>query len=251
MIKGVRTQIQIRAKLFEMRSNVRFRARQIACARRMSIRARLNVVRSFCVVRSFRAVLRPPLFVSLLVCVMLFSIEAQAQVVAQTENAPPRKFIPEDISSQLDASKNLKERVKLALHLADERIQAAATLTASERYAQAGNELGVYQAIIDDAVRSIHTEGKRKNRDLSKRLEIALRSHLPRIETIRRITPLEEAVHVRDCIEFVQRARTRALEAFFDDTVFSRPSNESGKENEAKEGGAQTGSRTSSGKKPL
>ena len=154
-------------------------------------------------------------------CAACLSATALGQAAPSDEGAPPRKYIPDDLRAQLAASKNMKERVKLTILLADERLRAAAAHTEAERYTQAGSELGVYQALVDDAILYVKRQGgdNDKTRDTFKRLELALRSHVPRIESIRRVTPSEEAVYVKECIEFVRVARGRALESFFDDDV--------------------------------
>ena len=159
-------------------------------------------------------------------CAACLSVAAFAQTAGQAdEGAPPKKYIPEGLRAQLSASKNIKERVKLTIVLAEEKLRGAAAHTDAERYAEAGGELGIYQALVDDAITYVKRHGRddNKTRDIFKRLELALRSHVPRIESLRRATPSEEAVYVRDCIEFVRLARARALESFFDDDVIEVP----------------------------
>jgi hypothetical protein len=58
-----------------------------------------------------------------------------------------------------------------------------------------------------------------KQRDLFKKIELALRSHVPRLETIRRALPARNGVHVADTIEYVREHRDIALNSFYDDTV--------------------------------
>ncbi|MGB8507844.1 MAG: hypothetical protein WCD76_05530 [Pyrinomonadaceae bacterium] len=138
---------------------------------------------------------------------------------------PPMKFVPAEIRAQLDAERDLKGRTRLSLELADQRLARAASETTSERYVQAGSELGIYQAVVEDAIRFLNRTGKVKNksRDLFKRIELALRSHMPRLETIRRNTPSAYAVHVKEALEFVRESRTEALNSFYDDTVLREP----------------------------
>lgn len=169
----------------------------------------------------------------LLVCFASAALVAHAQpqqppqpaISTDEPSPPPVRYIPEDARQQLATAKDASARNKLSLQLAEESLHRAATHTASERYEAAGRELGVYQAIIEDAVRnvkeSVRKDGKR--RDLFKRMELTLRSHMPRIETLRRITPSEEAVHVKACMEFVREARVEALNSFYDDTVIRTP----------------------------
>ena len=62
-----------------------------------------------------------------------------------------------------------------------------------------------------------------KTRDLSKRLELALRSHGPRLTTMRRETPLEHAVWIKKTEEFARAARTEVLNTFYGHTVVREP----------------------------
>jgi len=64
---------------------------------------------------------------------------------------------------------------------------------------------------------------KDKTRDLYKRLELALRAHGPRLTAIRRSTPLEYAVWVKELEEFARKGRTEALNSFYGHTVFREP----------------------------
>jgi hypothetical protein len=156
--------------------------------------------------------------------------------VAEDVTPPPVKRVPESDRAQLAQAKDRKARVKLTFEMAEQRLTRAATLTAAERFEDAADELGVYQALIDDIIKFLQQDGRSgKARDLFKRIELTLRAHMPRIETIRRLTPSEDAVHVKACIEFVREARTRALESFYSDTVLrERPEKKSG------DGSAQT-----------
>lgn len=161
-----------------------------------------------------------------LLCAVCFGVAARAQTVEPADTAPPKKYVPAALKSQLAATRNVKDRVKLTLTLLEERLQTAVALTSSERYSQAGSELGIYQALVDDVIHFLRFNGRDNNRtrDLFKRVEMTLRSHVTRLETIRRVTPSEEAVHVRSCIEFVREARGRALDAFYDeDSVIITP----------------------------
>lgn len=156
---------------------------------------------------------------AVLACALCFAAAARAQVVVPTDSAPPRKDIPAEDRAKLSEARSIKERVKLTLQLAEGKLQLANSHTEAERFVEAGSQLGIYQALVEDLVSYVKRNGRDNNgtRDTFKRIELTLRSHVPRLETLRRITPSEEAVHVRDCIEFVRDARSRALESFFDD----------------------------------
>lgn len=151
---------------------------------------------------------------------------ASAQEPAQMREAlevgpPPLKYIPEETRQRLAGTRNLKDRVKLGLTLADERLTAAASHVNGDRFMAATAELGIYEAVIVDTLRFVQSSGpvSNKQRDLFKRIEQALRSHTSRIETIRRSLPAAHGYHAGVTIEFVRDARTDALNAFFSDTV--------------------------------
>lgn len=199
---------------------------------------------------SLRALRRraPRALLAALVCALCLAAEAAAQTVTPTDSAPPRKYVPDALRRRLSESKNVKERVKLTLALTEERLNAAAGHTAAERYIEAGNEFGIYQALVDDVLLYLHRASNepRKMRDQFKRVELTLRSHISRLETMRRMTPAEDAVHIRHCIEFIREARGRALESFFDDNVLRVPPDP--KPREMEDGTAKSG--TPSERKP-
>lgn len=148
--------------------------------------------------------------------------ETRAQSSADSEEAaPPMKYIPPAERALLGEARDAKARTRLSLELAETRLLRAAQYTGVEQFDAASRELGIYQAIVEDAVRFLYRQGKGDNRtrDLFKRLELTLRAHGPRIETIRRSTPSEDAVNVRAAYDAMRRARTAALNAFYGDTV--------------------------------
>ena len=93
----------------------------------------------------------------------------------------------------------------------------------------AAGELGKYEALIDDALDYLNpmVRDKNKTRDLYKRLELALRAHGPRLTAIRRSTPLEYAVWIKELEEFARKGRTEALNSFYGHTVFREPQKKS------------------------
>ena len=169
-------------------------------------------------------------FLLLLACAICSANVARAQQqqtpeVSIDQTPPPMKYVPEETRQQLSLEKDAKARTKRSLLLAEDRLHRAATQTSAEQYEAAGRELGIYQALVQDAIRHIQENVKKDGtrRDLFKRMELTLRAHMPRIETIRRITPSEDAVHVKACMDFVRNARVEALNSFYDDTVIRIP----------------------------
>src|ERR1051325_7742832 len=100
------------------------------------------------------------LMLTALALVALASAGASAQTDgnAQREDAPaaapPMRYVPEDVRRQLNAeSGDVKERVKLGLQLAEERLTRAAAAADADHFEAATSELGIYEAIVADTVR--------------------------------------------------------------------------------------------------
>lgn len=131
---------------------------------------------------------------------------------------PPMKFVSRNERTVLSAARDAKARTRTAIELAEARLSRAEQLTAGQQYEAAAAELGVYQGLMDDALAYLERESK-KQRDVYKRLELALRAHAARLESIRRVTPSDYAVHVKAICECARNARAQALNAFYGDTV--------------------------------
>jgi hypothetical protein len=165
-----------------------------------------------------------------LACVALACAEARGQDAAtrlqEDGPPPPMRYIPEELRAQLSAARDLKAHTRLSLELAEAQIARANDHTAADRFEDATRELGIYEAIIRDAVSFIHKSGPvdNKRRDQYKRIELALRSHVPRIETIRRNLPSQNAVYAKATLDYIRGLRTEALNAFYDDTVLREAS---------------------------
>jgi hypothetical protein len=151
---------------------------------------------------------------------------AQGQQPQREDTAPPpMRYLPEEVRQRLDAEHDLKNRTRLSLELAEERLTRAAEHARAERFEAATGELGVYEAIVEDAFHFLQHSGRvtNKQRDLYKRIEMTLRAHVPRIETIRRALPSDHGVHVKATLDFVRDERDQALNSFYDDTVIPEP----------------------------
>ena len=159
---------------------------------------------------------------ALLVLGLCFSSAARGQeLVPELTAPPPMKFLSRGEQAQLSPVNDPKERTNISLDLAEAHLRHAEDATFTRSYDPASAALGRYQAIIEDALHfltGVDTSTK-KMRDLIKRLELTLRAHVTRIEAIRRDTPFEYAVNIKSVLEYTRDARTRALNAFFSDTV--------------------------------
>jgi hypothetical protein len=157
---------------------------------------------------------------------------AQAQDGAQKPQReagpPPLRFIPPDVRQRLEGAKDAKARARLSMEIAEERLARSAQFAEQEQFEASTGEIGIYEAIIEDSVRTLHAStgpGKVNNkfRDIFKRLEITLRSHVTRLESIRRALPERHAIYLKDAIEFVRDRRDLALSAFYSDSVIREP----------------------------
>jgi hypothetical protein len=94
-------------------------------------------------------------------------------------------------------------------------------LTDQHDYDGATAELGRYAALIEDVLGFLNpmSRDRNKTRDLYKRVELALRAHGPRLTAIRRVTPLEYAVWIKELEDFARKGRTEALNSFYGHTV--------------------------------
>jgi hypothetical protein len=160
----------------------------------------------------------------LAVCVQ--AVDAQeAPVVQQPTAPPPAKLITKEDRGRVDAAKDEKARLRITIEIAEAHLADAETRSAGEDFDAAAASLGKYHALIEDALSFLGamTRDQNRTRDLYKKLELALRAHGPRLTAIRRITPLEYAVWVKQLEEFARKGRTEALNSFYGTTVLKDP----------------------------
>lgn len=146
--------------------------------------------------------------------------------MAQQPSAPPPvKLISKEDRARVDSAKDIKARLRTTIELAEGHLSDAEARTTQEDYDAASAALGKYRALIEDALNSLNllSRDHNKTRDLYKRLELALRAQGPRLTAIRRTTPLEYAVWVKELEEFARRGRTDALNSFYGNTVIKDP----------------------------
>ena len=153
---------------------------------------------------------------------VLMSTQARGQTLTGTPlpAPPPLRLVPRDERSQLDAMRDAKTRTRLSMELAENRLARAEQMTTSQQYESASRELGIYQGLLEDALRFLKEQkDQKKLRDIYKRFEITLRSHGARIETMRRTTPSEYSVHIKAAVDNTKTLRGEALNGFYGDTV--------------------------------
>jgi len=157
---------------------------------------------------------------ALTVCLASAAHAQSPQQLPQTA-PPPMKYIPPADCARLNSQRSSGDRTRASIELAEAHLARALELTEAGRFDDAAGEMGNYQALFEDALKymSEMDRGRGKVRDLYKRLELALREQAPRIETIRRTTPVEYSIHIRAILEYTKDARAHALESFYGNTV--------------------------------
>lgn len=138
---------------------------------------------------------------------------------------PPFKMIVKDERAQIEQTRDASKRIKLTIQFAAAHLVVAEQHTTQGNFEAASTEIGMYHALIENALSFLSTfkRDSNKTRDLYKRLELALRGHGPRLTAMRRITPLEFAVWIKNVEDFVREGRTEALNSFYGHTVVRDP----------------------------
>ena len=155
------------------------------------------------------------------VCLLAPGALAQQPRSPQMPAPPPMRFVSRDERSQLARAKDSKSRVRTTIELAEDRLARAEDLTSQKEFDHASEQLGGYLGLIDDARVFLGAMNREKTstRDLYRRLDIALRAHIPRLAVMRRTTPAEHAVNIKAAEEYARNTRTEALESFYGHSV--------------------------------
>ena len=167
----------------------------------------------------------------LLAFVCLPTVDAQdAQPLATPQATPlpappPFKMIVKEERAAIEAARDSSKRLKLTIEYAGGHLMRAEQHTARENYEAASAEIGMYHALVESALEFLSSfkRDSNKTRDLYKRLELSLRADGPRLTAMRRITPLEFAVWIKQVEDFARQGRTEALNSFYGHTVVRDP----------------------------
>jgi hypothetical protein len=166
-----------------------------------------------------------PALLLVLACVQAVSAQDGQQLPQASPTPltapPPFKMIVKEEREQIEQSQDSSRRLKLTITFAGAHLTAAEQHTARENYEAASVEVGMYHALIENALKFLSTfkRDSNKTRDLYKRLELALRADGPRLTAMRRNTPLEFAVWIKHVEDFARDGRTEALNSFYGHTV--------------------------------
>jgi len=181
-----------------------------------------------------RETLRSIIFPALLMSAMLacasavYAQDALPQATPQPTPLtapPPFKMIVKEERSQIEQTNDSQKRLKLTIEFAAAHLTRAEQHTSRENYEAASTEVGMYHALVENALQFLATfkRDSNKTRDLYKRLELALRADGPRLTAMRRTTPLEFAVWIKKVEDFAREGRTEALNSFYGHTVVREP----------------------------
>lgn len=159
----------------------------------------------------------------MLFCLLAAVASGAAQEIFQAP--PPLVLIPKEESARLATARDAKARLRLSMELSDARLARAEQFVGMQRYDDAVKELGIYQAIIEDALHALQSSDAHGNRqrDLYRRFEIALRAQLSRLEAIRRVMPAEQSANMRAVVRATRRVRAAALNSFYGHIVIREP----------------------------
>jgi archaellum component FlaC len=151
-------------------------------------------------------------------CVTTF---AQEEQMPDDVAPPPLYIISKQEKSSLDAETDISERTKLSLELMETRLKNAEDLTARNLYGEMSNELGSFNALMDNTLFFLNKNDNGHGKVLNnyKRLELSLRKFMTRLELIRRELPFKFEFYVRKLIKSVRETRSKAVEPMFSDTV--------------------------------
>lgn len=169
----------------------------------------------------------------LLAFVLVPSVCAQDPQPTPLPAPPPFKMIVKEERDQIEQTKDASDRLKLIINFAANHLTVAEQHTTTGNFEAASTEVGMYHALIENALAFLSTfkRDSNKTRDLYKRLELALRAHGPRLTAMRRVTPLEFAVWIKKVEDFARDGRTEALNSFYGHTVVREKAGEN-KDNE-------------------
>jgi hypothetical protein len=138
---------------------------------------------------------------------------------------PPMRFVSRSERSQINADSNPKARLKATMLLAEDHLARAEALTEAKKFDAASAEVGCYLGLLNDLRDFMNAMdvNKGSTRDLFRHFEIGVRTHLPRFAVMRRTTPVEYALHLKDAEEYIKDARAAALDSFYGQSVLREP----------------------------
>jgi hypothetical protein len=147
--------------------------------------------------------------------------ESSAQDLIPLDVAPPpTRKMTDDEKRLIMAETSVKKRAEVYVELLNARLAKTEALTTTESYQDALIEIGGYRAVLEHAVEFLNKQmSDGKTLSALKKVEVALRGHLTRLETVRRDTPYKYAFHIQRLQKYIRAARAKATDAMFSDDV--------------------------------
>jgi hypothetical protein len=143
---------------------------------------------------------------------------------------PPLKTISKEEKSQLAAQAGVKDRSVIYIDLLEARLKKAEDLSAQEDFGSVLTQFGSYEGLLENMMGYLSAEKKSGKTLWSfKKLELTLRQHNVRIESVRRLMPFKYAYHVTRLQKFIRKSRATATESLFSDSVVRIPADKSDK----------------------
>lgn len=162
------------------------------------------------------------LILAQIVAVCILSTTALAQQPrAPLPAPPPMRLVSRAEHSELAAATNPKSRLRAAIGFAEQHLSQAEMLTNQKKFDEASAELGNYLGLIGDLrafLMSLNAD-KGSTRDLFRHMEIAVRGHIPRLAVMRRTTPADYAINIKDAEDYIRDTRSAALDSFYGHSV--------------------------------
>jgi hypothetical protein len=177
----------------------------------------LSATFSFCV----------PAWFTRSVCISFIVLISFAAAFAQNDPPmpddvapPPLKIISKDEKEMLAAEAGVKDRTTMYITLLESRLRKAEEFSTKEDFNDSLTQFGAYQGLLENMMEFLVSENK-SNKALSgfKRLEMILRAHNVRIETVRRTMPFKYAYHISKLQKFIRKSRAQATDSLFSDSV--------------------------------
>jgi hypothetical protein len=172
---------------------------------------------------------RSALLIQATIACALTTVAAQQLRLPQLPAPPPMLLVTRSDRSELQDAKDPKARLRATFALAEDHLKRAEAATDQKRFEEASSQIGRYLGLIDDLLAYLGTlsRDKASTRDLYKHFEISVRPHIPRLAVMRRTTPVEYAMNLKDAEEYIKASRSEALDSFYGQTVLrERPAPE-------------------------
>lgn len=146
-------------------------------------------------------------------------ISPVSQSDARDGAPPPLKLLSKNEKSALEADSQPKSRTALTLSLMEDRLKSAEQHHSSEDYFAMYQELGGFQALLDNQLDFLLRNSSTSNKSIVslKKFEISLHAFAPRIEILRREVPSEYEPYLLSLLKYLNEAREKALEPLFGD----------------------------------